>query len=94
MSCYAVHLFLRFVQAQAQLGDRSGLTIIGRRSSDDRYGVVAVNAHDSVALALANVPEDDEPSTAEEDAAAKAGWQAYRRGEHVPHEEVRREIGW
>ena len=91
---HAVQLFLRFVHAQAQLGERPGFTVLGRRSSDDRYVVVDALADDPVALALANAPEDDEPSTAEENAAAEAEWQAYRRGEYIPHEEVRREIGW
>ena len=91
---HAVHLFLRFVQAQTQRGDRSGLSVTGRRSSDDQFVAVDAGPNDPVALALANAPEDDEPSTAEEDAAAEADWQAYRRGEHISHEEVRREIGW
>ena len=91
---HAVQLFLRFVHSQARLGDRSDLTFAGRRSSDDQVVVVDAKPNDPVALALANAPDDDEPSTAEEDAAAEADWQAYRRGEHIPHEDVRREIGW
>ena len=91
---HAVRLFLRFAHAEARLGNPSGLSFIGRRSSDDRFVVVDANPSDPVALALANAAEDDEPSTAEEDVAAEADWQAYRRGEHIPHEDVRREIGW
>ena len=75
---HAVQLFLRFVHAQAQSGDRSGIAFIGRRSSDDQYVVVDAGAEDPVALALAIAPEDDEPSTAEEDIATEADWQAYR----------------
>lgn len=42
---------------------------------------------------LDNAPEDDEPSTAEEDASADAGWEEYKRGETVPLDEIRREFG-
>ncbi len=91
---HAVQLFLRFVRAQAARGERTGEAVIGRQSSNDRLMVVDAEADDPVALALANAPDDDEPSTAEEDADAEAGWQAYRRGEFIAHGEVRREIGW
>ena len=48
-----------------------------------------MNAGDPVALFLACAPNDDEPSSPEEDAAAQAAWQQYLRGEVRPWEEVR-----
>lgn len=91
---HAVQLFLRFVHAQAAGGERTGEAVIDRRPSNDPSSVLDADANDPVALALAHAPDDDEPSTADEDADAEAGWQAYRRGEFIPHEDVRREIGW
>jgi hypothetical protein len=46
-----------------------------------------------MALALLNVPEDDEPTTAEDLEAIARGREAYRRGETIPDEVVRRELG-
>jgi hypothetical protein len=40
-----------------------------------------------------NAPEDDEPSTPEEDASADEAWEQYKRGEAVPLDEIRREFG-
>lgn len=92
---HTVLLFVRFVQAQAPPREPSGAhSFVGRRRSDDRPVVVEADVNDPVALALANAPDDDESSTADENALAEARWQAYRRGEHVAHEDVRREIGW
>ena len=48
---------------------------------------------DPVLLALANAPVDDEPETDEERAAVEEGWKAYRRGEWVSADDVRRELG-
>lgn len=45
------------------------------------------------ALALLNIPDDDEPVTAEELEAVAQGREAYRRGETIPGEVVRRELG-
>jgi alkylhydroperoxidase family enzyme len=39
-------------------------------------------------------PIDDEPFTDEERAAVEAAEAAYRRGEWVSDEDVRREFGW
>jgi hypothetical protein len=39
-----------------------------------------------------NAPEDDEPSTPEEDASAHEAWESYRRGEAVSMDEIRREL--
>jgi hypothetical protein len=44
-------------------------------------------------LALLNVPDDDEPTTAEDLEAIARGREAYRRGETIPDEVVRRELG-
>jgi hypothetical protein len=48
---------------------------------------------DQLLLALANAPLDDEPETEEERAAVAEAWDAYRRGEWVSAEDVRRELG-
>ena len=48
---------------------------------------------DPVLAALANAPYDDEPETEEERAAVEEGWQAYRDGDWVSAEDVRRELG-
>jgi hypothetical protein len=47
---------------------------------------------DEMALRLAFAPFDDEPSSPEEDAAAEAAWQQYKRGEARPWEGVRRDL--
>jgi hypothetical protein len=41
---------------------------------------------------FAGAPEDDEPTTAEEDASAEQAWAAHRRGESIPLERARREL--
>jgi hypothetical protein len=92
---HTVLLFLRFVHAQARVGgDSMGYRWYGRRTSDDAIVTGEAAPGDPVALALANAPEDDEPSSADEHALSEARWQAYRRGDRVSHEDVRREIGW
>jgi len=45
------------------------------------------------ALAILNVPDDDEPTTAEDRAALDRARDAYARGELVPHDAVRRSLG-
>jgi len=45
------------------------------------------------ALSLLNVPDDDEPVTAEDLEAIQRGREAYLRGELIPHEVVLRELG-
>jgi len=47
-----------------------------------------------VTLTLLSVPDDDEPVTAEDLEAIARGRDAIRRGELIPHEEVKREMGW
>ena len=48
---------------------------------------------DPVILALLNAPDDDEVTTAEDIADLEATQVAFRRGETIPHEEIRREFG-
>ena len=45
------------------------------------------------ALALLNVPEDDEPLTDEELESIREGRIAYARGESIPHDEAMRRLG-
>ncbi len=45
------------------------------------------------ALALLNVPDDDEPTTAEDLEAIARGREAYRRGETIPDDVLARELG-
>jgi hypothetical protein len=42
--------------------------------------------------ALQAMPEDDEPSTPEEDQSATEAWQAYLRGEAISADEAKREF--
>lgn len=46
----------------------------------------------SLVIALLSVPDDDEPTTAEDDAALARGRRAYLRGETIPDEIVAREL--
>jgi hypothetical protein len=46
---------------------------------------------DPLLALLERAPEDDEPSSAKEDASAREAWSEYRRGESAPLEQVRRE---
>jgi hypothetical protein len=48
---------------------------------------------DPMIAAFEDAPEDDEPSTPDEDASADEAWAAYKRGEGIPLEEIRRELG-
>lgn len=48
--------------------------------------------HDPVLQALENAPEDDEPSTSEEDADAEEAWQEYLRGEALSADEAKRRV--
>jgi len=44
-------------------------------------------------LSLAAIPDDDEPTTTEEQEAIRLGREEYRRGETIPHDQAMREIG-
>ncbi len=50
------------------------------------------NMSDPVLRALMEAPEDDEPTTPEEDEGAHEAWQEYLRGEARPWEDVRKEL--
>jgi hypothetical protein len=54
--------------------------------------LTALLAPDAMLRALDSAPEDDESSSAEEDAEAEAAWQEYLRGESVAAEEARRRL--
>lgn len=59
----------------------------------ERYLEYLAHSADPVACALEQAPEDDEPLTDQEQAAAAEGWAAHRAGEGWSTEEVRRELG-
>jgi hypothetical protein len=48
---------------------------------------------DPLVALFEDAPEDDEPSTPEEDASADEAWEQYQRGEAVSMDEIRREFG-
>jgi hypothetical protein len=54
--------------------------------------LVETGLHDPMLAALAAAPEDDEPTTPDEDESAREGYAAYKRGEAVPLDEVKREL--
>lgn len=49
-------------------------------------------AADPLMRLLDEAPEDDEEPTPDEEAAAREGWEAYLRGEHITAEEAKREL--
>ena len=48
--------------------------------------------HDPVFKSTLKAPEDDEPTSPEEDQSAEEGWQGYLRGEYMSAEEAVREF--
>jgi hypothetical protein len=48
---------------------------------------------DDLLRALAEAPTDDEPSSPEEDRSAREAMAAYRRGEAVGPDELKRDLG-
>ena len=48
---------------------------------------------DPVLRALAEAPVDDEPVTEADRRALDEAWEEVRRGETIPHEEIKREFG-
>jgi hypothetical protein len=48
---------------------------------------------DPLSRMLREAPDDDEPTTAEDDQAAEEGWREYEAGKGRPWEEVRKELG-
>jgi hypothetical protein len=57
-----------------------------------RVLVAYVTEQDTVLKSMLEAPEDDEPTTPEEDASAVEAWQAYLRGECMTAEEAEREF--
>lgn len=57
-----------------------------------RYLEYLRNMGDPVLRTLMEAPEDDEPTTPEEDKGAEEAWQEYLRGEARPWEDVREEL--
>jgi hypothetical protein len=56
-----------------------------------RYLAARRDREDPMLDLLERAPEDDEPTTAEEDAGAREAWAEYRRGESTPLEQLRRQ---
>ena len=50
------------------------------------------NMGDPMMRSLMEAPEDDEPTTPEEDKGAAEAWQEYLRGEAISAEEAKREL--
>ncbi len=48
--------------------------------------------HDPVFKSMLKAPEDDEPTTPEEDQSADEGWQGYLRGEYMSAGKAEREF--
>jgi hypothetical protein len=61
---------------------------------DDEAERLLLTLEDRVSRALALTPVDAEGLTAEELAMVEEAQRAYRRGEWVPGESVRQEVGW
>ena len=61
---------------------------------DDARRVLAeyVVQQDPVLKSMMVAPEDDEPTTLEEDSSAIEAWQAYLKGEYMTAEEAEREF--
>ena len=60
--------------------------------SAKRYLEYLRNMGDPVQRALLEAPEDDEPTTPEENKIAEEAWQEYLRGEGISAEEAKREL--
>ncbi len=57
-----------------------------------RYSEYLRNIGDPVLRALMEAPEDDEPTTPEEDEGAAEAWREYLRGEWISMEETKRDL--
>ena len=57
-----------------------------------RYLEYLRNMGDPVLRTLMEAPEDDEPTTPEEDKGAEEAWQEYLRGEAISADEAKREL--
>ncbi len=54
--------------------------------------IESLTEQDPVFKSMLNAPEDDEPTTPEDDQSAEEGWQGYLRGKYMPAEEAEREF--
>jgi len=72
---------LRLVDELSDTEAEAALMLVERRRTDPMLE------------ALAAAPADDEPSSTEEDASARAAFDSYRRGEAISADEVKRESG-
>ncbi len=52
----------------------------------------AAKQHLEYLRALERIPLDDEPSSPEEDADAREGWEEYKRGDFITAEDLKREL--
>ena len=58
----------------------------------ERFLAYLRDGADSFLRALAEAPEDDEPTTLDEDEGSAEAWQEYQRGEARPWTQVREEL--
>ena len=65
----------------------------GELRAAQRYLEYLRNLGDPMACFLDSVPNDEESTSPEEDADARAGWEEYQRGECEPLDAVKRELG-
>jgi len=61
-------------------------------SAAKRFLEELLQRRDEMEQALDSAPDDDEPSTPEEDAAADEAWQEYLRGEALSAEEAKQRL--
>jgi len=60
--------------------------------AEETLRLLAERDADPVAELFDQAPEDDEPTTADEDRGAREAWVEYERGESIPLDEARREL--
>ena len=66
---------------------------LSEAEAEDTLRYLAARRHrdDPLLALLESAPEDDEPTSAKEDAGAREAWAEYRRGESTPLEQLRRQ---
>jgi len=65
---------------------------LSEAEAEETLRLLAERHADSVAELFDQAPEDDEPTTPEEDRSAREAWAEYERGESIPLDEARREL--
>jgi hypothetical protein len=65
---------------------------LSEREAERALRLVEKEHEDPMVAAFRDAPEDDEPLTAEEEAALEQSHEEYRRGEGVPLDEIRHEF--